>query len=177
MMAKLVAGLLALSELALINAVDKEQSIEELMTSMKGMPGMEGIKMFTVCLTQRTPSAHRMQAALFAQVVVPSSICRHPCRAGGRPQEYGRSGEDGGTLLLCEAGWTACQSCNLSTTAGPLKHRDGCVCAQGMFGNGPKKPKKQTRSQYRRRLVDFYEKYGLADKVRLESGLERVSRE
>jgi|TARA_B100000524_G_scaffold289914_2_gene164814 hypothetical protein len=46
-----------------------------------------------------------------------------------------------------------------------------------MFGNGPKKPKKQTRSQYRRRLVDFYEKYGLADKVRLESGLERVSRE
>jgi len=47
MMAKLVAGLLALSELALINAVDKEQSIEELMTSMKGMPGMEGIKMFT----------------------------------------------------------------------------------------------------------------------------------
>jgi len=66
---------------------------------------------------------------------------------------------------LCEAGWTACQSCNLSTTAGPLKHRDGCVCAQGMFGNGPKKPKKQTRSQYRRRLVDFYEKYGLADKL------------
>ena len=65
MMAKLVAGLLALSELALINAVDKEQSIEELMTSMKGMPGMEGIKMFTVCLTQRTQR--------------PPIACKRPC--------------------------------------------------------------------------------------------------
>eukprot|EP00316_Scyphosphaera_apsteinii_P025049 CAMPEP_0119309788 /NCGR_PEP_ID=MMETSP1333-20130426/16792_1 /TAXON_ID=418940 /ORGANISM="Scyphosphaera apsteinii, Strain RCC1455" /LENGTH=136 /DNA_ID=CAMNT_0007313827 /DNA_START=160 /DNA_END=570 /DNA_ORIENTATION=+ len=32
-------------------------------------------------------------------------------------------------------------------------------------GGGRQRPKRQTRSQYRRRLVNFYETYGLHDKV------------
>ena len=32
-------------------------------------------------------------------------------------------------------------------------------------GGGGRKPPRKTRSQYRRRLVEFYETYGLSDKV------------
>ena len=49
--------------------------------------------------------------------------------------------------------------------ADDLKNMDPDKMGDMLGGAGKKKPKK-TRSQYRRRLVEFYETYGLTDKAR-----------
>jgi len=88
--------LLLLCQAAFLVAAN-DQSVEDLLASMKGMPGMENIKIFG---------------------------------------------------------------------ADDLKNMDPSKMADAFGGGGaPPRPKKQTRSQYRRRLVQFYETYGLTDKI------------